>query len=363
MGKQKSIMLLITYKCNLRCSYCYEPKLSDFHMTAPKAKQIIKEQINDLDDKYDAVEIQFMGGEPLLEFGLIREVAEWLWDSSLSKKLMVLFAPTNGTLLTDEMKAWFSKNRERFSLGLSFDGDANMQNVNRSTSFNKVDLDFFAKTWPNQSVKMTISPKTVSHLSEGVKFLHEKGFKYISADLAMGPSIQWTQEALRQYRKELDLLGSYYIEHPNLIPFSMLRLDIASVLGKKSSYGKTCSCGEDLVCVDWTGKTYACHLFSPVSIPMEKAILGNKMYDFSNHTLFESPICKKCVLGNLCNHCYGMNYLCTGHANEPAAFHCSAFKLQFAANCRFRLRLADKLNDTQQKKTLRDIVNMFNITK
>ena len=44
MGKQKVIMLLITYKCNLRCTYCYEPKLSNFKMSMEKAKSIIQEQ-------------------------------------------------------------------------------------------------------------------------------------------------------------------------------------------------------------------------------------------------------------------------------------------------------------------------------
>ena len=78
MGKQKVIMLLITYKCNLRCSYCYEPKVSNFKMNVTKAKNIIQEQMDALGDEYETVEIQFMGGEPLLEFPLIKECAEWL---------------------------------------------------------------------------------------------------------------------------------------------------------------------------------------------------------------------------------------------------------------------------------------------
>lgn len=123
MGKQKVIMLLITYKCNLRCSYCYEPKISNFNMSFAKAKNIIQEQIEALDDEYEAVEIQFMGGEPLLEFPLIKECAKWLWSTPITDKQIMLFAPTNGTLLTDDMKEWFAKNKDRIHLGLSFDGD------------------------------------------------------------------------------------------------------------------------------------------------------------------------------------------------------------------------------------------------
>lgn len=357
MGKQKTIMLLITYNCNLRCSYCYEPKSQNFRMDVNRAKRIITEQVANLNDDYDSVEIQFMGGEPLLEFPLIKEVSEWLWITPMDKKLLILFAPTNGTLLTEEMKEWFTTNKERINLGLSFDGDMNMQNINRSASYNRVDIDYFVKTWPNQSVKMTISPETIGHLSDGVKFLHNKGFRYISADLAMGPSIKWTVDALNQYRMELDELGDYYVEHPELIPFSMLRMDVTSVSTTKRRNVKTCSCGEDMVCVDWTGKTYACHLFSPVSIPADKAKRSNEIYDFSNHVQFNSPICSKCMLNSLCNHCYGMNYICTGEVNNPSVFHCKAFKLLFVANCRFMLKVAEKHNDMELQEKIHKVVN------
>ena len=247
MGKQKVIMLLITYKCNLRCSYCYEPKVSNFKMNAAKAKGIIREQIEALDDEYEVVEIQFMGGEPLLEFPLIKECAEWLWSTPITDKQMMLFAPTNGTLLTNDMKEWFAKNKDRIHLGLSFDGDMAMQNANRSSSFHNVDLDFFVKTWPNQSVKMTISPDTISNMADGVKFLHQIGFKYISADLAMGDSVGWTKEKHCIYQTELKKLIEFYLANPQLIPFSMLRVDVNTIMHPKTENHKTCSCGEDMV--------------------------------------------------------------------------------------------------------------------
>ena len=357
MGKQKTIMLLITYSCNLRCSYCYEPKIHKFHMDANQAKRLIVHQIENLDDDYDSVEIQFMGGEPLLEFPLIREISEWLWTAPLDKKLLVLFAPTNGTLLTQEMKEWFTQNKERINLGLSFDGDMAMQNINRSSSYSRVDLDYFVRTWPNQSVKMTISPNTIDSLSKGVRFLHEKGFKYISTDLAMGPSVPWTGEALNKLRVQLENLEEYYIQHPDLIPFSMLRIDVTAVLATTIGPVKTCSCGENLVCVDWTGDTYACHLFSPVSIPRDQAKISNEIYDFSNHAQFNNSICSRCMLNTLCNHCYGMNYLCTGQVSTPSAFHCKAFKLLFTANCRFMLKVAQKNNDMAMQKKIFKVVN------
>lgn len=354
MNKSKSIMLLVTYKCNLRCSYCYEPKVDNFKMIPSIAKRIIAGQLSSYDNS-SPIEIQFMGGEPLLEFPLIREVSEWLWENNFDDDGNMLFAPTNGTLLTKEMKAWFVLNKKRFSLGLSFDGDRVMQNTNRSNSYTKVDLHFFADTWPEQSVKMTIPPASVNQLAKGVKFLHAVGFKYISADLAMGPSVQWRKDSLLAYKLALKELSNYYIDNLDLIPFSMLRLDLSQVgIGKKF---KTCGCGEDIVCIDWTGNKYACHLFSPIALPLDKANKSNVILDFRDHSQFVSPVCEKCMLYNLCPHCYGMNYLCMGDVTQASSFYCKAFKLLFVANCRFQWRMAAKRMDLEKLKIINRIIH------
>ena len=348
-------MLLVTSSCNLRCSYCYEPKLLARRMDIQTAKDIITRQMALLDDGYDSVEIQFMGGEPLLEFPLIKEVCEWLWSNEW-KRQMVVFVPTNGTLLDSEMKSWFAAHSENIKLGLSFDGDAGMQNTNRFMSYDSVDLDFFVTTWPEQSVKMTLAPETIDNMAEGVKHLHEKGFKYISADLAMGPDIQWTKQSLKAYLSGLRVLADYYLSHPDLVPFSMLRINVGATLAKSDAPLKTCSCGEDLLCFDWPGATYACHLFSPIALPLEKAKKGNERFNFSDHSQFVSPTCSKCMLNSVCNHCYGMNYLCSDDVTTPSPFHCSAFKIQFAENCRFQMQVAQKNGDHEADATIKRII-------
>ena len=204
---------------------------------------------------------------------------------------------------------------------------------------------------------MTLSPETVTSLSKGVIFLHDKGFKYISADLAMGANLVWTKSALKDFQTELSKLCTFYVQNPELIPFSMLRLNIASVLKKTVENVKTCSCGEDLICVDWTGRSYACHLFSPVALPYEKAERSNKIYDFYDYSQFNCEKCSKCILNSVCNHCYGMNYLCTDDAAQPSPFHCSALKIMFVANCRLRLTLAQQQDDMREIKCITNIIN------
>ena len=357
MNRQKSIMLLITYNCNLRCSYCYEPKKIKHRMTFEAAQRFITEQVSLAKDSYDSFEIQFMGGEPFLEFSLIKRIARWLWTEPPFNKEYILFAQTNGTLLNDEIKSWLVEHQDKFFIALSLDGTMEMQNVNRSDSFDLVDTSFFIDNWPTQNVKMTISPQTLKNLSKGVKYLHQLGFKYIAADLAMGPTLKWTREDLICYRDELNELVNFYVANPDVYPFSMLRIDPTIILFSNVVTNKTCSCGENLVCVDWNGNTYACHLFSPISVTQKKADLSNVLYDFTNYSQFISDKCKDCRLIAACNHCYGMNYICTNDVSQPDAFHCNAFKVRFFANCKLYMKYSLLNKDIKSYQLITKVIN------
>lgn len=124
-SKIRTLMLMVTSSCNLNCVYCYESHKTSHKMDFDTAKRAILDVFDETG--FDGVSIQFMGGEPLLAFPLIKDVSEWLWSKNI-KYPYSLFAATNGTLLNEDMKVWFTANKHRISLGLSFDGDVNESN-------------------------------------------------------------------------------------------------------------------------------------------------------------------------------------------------------------------------------------------
>lgn len=75
-------MLIITHACNLDCSYCYESHKSNKRMDVAMAKEIILSEIELVrtSDAYRKLEVHFIGGEPFMNFPLIKEVVEWLED-------------------------------------------------------------------------------------------------------------------------------------------------------------------------------------------------------------------------------------------------------------------------------------------
>jgi len=98
-------MLIVTHACNLQCSYCYESHKGNKKMSFEVAKQCILREVDFVkkSSEFTEIEIDFMGGEPLLNFDLIRKVVEWMECARLGIPFITGCA-TNGTLLTPEMK-------------------------------------------------------------------------------------------------------------------------------------------------------------------------------------------------------------------------------------------------------------------
>jgi len=204
------VSLMMTHKCNLNCVYCYEKYKNTQVMDVDDAKKYIYKAFEEAAraGRYKALELSMMGGEPLLEFEKIKEISEWVWSHDWPLDY-ILFASTNGTLLTEEMKQWFSDNRDKFVLGISLDGTAESQSSNRGHLASTVDIDFFVETWPKQGIKCTVSKESVSHIAEDVIFIHSKGFKTIYANLAFG--VDWEWNHLSVFQTQLIKLVDFYL--------------------------------------------------------------------------------------------------------------------------------------------------------
>lgn len=351
-----TISLIVTHKCNLNCIYCYEQHKSADALDVEDAKRYLVNAYNQIDfTKYDAVEIAFIGGEPLIEFERIVKISEWIWQQPWTHPCM-LFATTNGTLLTERQKLWFTTHKDRFVLGLSVDGNANMQNMNRSQSSAMIDYDFFRTQWPKQPVKMTISNLSLPYLAQGVIHLQETGFS-VQANLAFG--VQWKPTDLVVYREQLNILMDYYLNNPNVQRCSLLNLDLLSVLLFSKEYRKYCGCGEGTTVIDTDGTRYPCIMFAPLTLPKERFEQIRNM-DFGDESLFQSKECSLCLLRNLCPRCYGMSYLSYGDVKKQDSFMCQAFKIQFLSNCSFLQKMIEKGLVKMNKKELKELLTIIN---
>ena len=180
---QRSIYITTNLTCNLRCVYCYEQdKSSKETFDLDLAKSTLTKELS-IKSNSKGTLVNFHGGEPFISYKKIKELCEWAWAQNFPENFL-FFATSNGTLIHGEMQEWLFENRKRFVVGLSLDGTPEMHNRNRSNSYDLIDTEFFAKTWPEQGVKMTVSRETIHSLAEGIIYMHELGFKVIRANLA-----------------------------------------------------------------------------------------------------------------------------------------------------------------------------------
>ena len=349
-SKIRTLMLMVTNSCNLNCVYCYESHKTSHKMDFDTAKRAILDAFDETG--FDGVSIQFMGGEPLLAFPLIKDVSEWLWNRNIEFPYS-LFAATNGTLLNEEMKIWFTANKHRISLGLSFDGDVNTQNTNRSNSASLVDLDYFRDTWPESSVKMTISTDSLKYLCENVVFLEEKGFTKIKTDLAYMHG--WTKQHLVLWNEQLSLLKKYYLDSGRDMHCSLFNTPIDAILSEER-HAKRCSCGEEMSCVDWDGTIYPCQMFAPIS--MDSAMYNKvKDIDFADAENFQVQECRDCVLQSCCPGCAGCNLKFNGAINSINPFYCKAFMIQIFHTLDYQLKVAEKIENEIERENLKHDIN------
>lgn len=320
MAEKKTIMLTITERCNLDCKYCYEKNKTLRTMSTETAKEIVSSELTK-DDGFDLCEIQFFGGEPFLEFELIKDVCSFIWERKWPKNAQC-FATTNGTLVHGEIKQWLYEHQHQFTCSLSLDGNRQAHNINRCNSYDLIDLEFFFKTWPYQTAKMTISPESLPYLADSVIFFHEHGIPF-SNNLAYG--VDWNNNVLLEIMNaQLEQLALYYIEHPRIEMCRMLNLHIENV-NYSYKVGRWCGAGVSLFAYDVDGNCYPCHLFQPLStqnkVPINKIISA-----FSANNIID-PRCSDCPIYNVCPTCYGHNYAATGDIAKRDESLCKFTKL------------------------------------
>jgi uncharacterized protein len=330
-------MLIVTHQCNLNCIYCYESYKSNKSMPIEVAMQVVESEFEFAarSNQFHELAIDFLGGEPLIQFDLIREIAEWIWSAPRPVPC-ILFSTTNGTLLDHQMKQWFRHHKQCFYLCLSLDGTPDMHDANRGHSLERIDLDFFQENWPDQPVKMTVSCNTIDSLAEGILYLKEKGFK-VGASLAYG--IPWSEESVLEYGRQLRKLAEYYLEHAQVSPDSLLNLPIQSALEPRTTTQKKyCGTGTHMATYDVDSKRYPCHMFTPLVLGISKSDELQAIQFQENATVTDWR-CNGCVLGRICPTCYGFNYKLTGDVALRDQIMCRLFKEQALANCWYQTQL------------------------
>ncbi len=127
-----TIIFEITQRCNLKCVYCaygsyykwFDDRCNE-DLTFSKAKNLIDFYIKNTDTKYNdsykkELGISFYGGEPLLNFEIVKQIVEYL-KSLKTETIVFKFSMTTNAILIKKYCNFLIENN--FNLLISLDGN------------------------------------------------------------------------------------------------------------------------------------------------------------------------------------------------------------------------------------------------
>lgn len=341
-----NVELCITDKCNLGCPYCYVANKNKF-MTFETFEKVL-EDIRYYTKKSgcEKYSISYFGGEPLLNFDLIKKTLPILNSDPMCNYATII---SNMTLLNDEIYDFIKNNKVGCSWsfdGLSSNETRPLLNIKENQPYKKI-LDLYNDKKDkildiaHNRAKVMIYPGNCTNMVENAKFMREFGI--FDMDFSLVRDDIWTEEDIQNFKVELHNLADYFIEHiknDEFISIGFFRLMfLDSVLGlftDKRHYG--CFACTNGCAVSPDGNFYPCQRFAQKNINKY-----HKNYDFNYYIEKLDPCnyekCKKCELYRVCNA--GCTFEQLKNNNEPLDSICKLYKIEFEELQRVCFELQD----------------------
>ena len=330
------IELFVTENCNLRCDYCFvEGKNASSAMSWDTARQAVDFLFRESRDRKDLA-IFFMGGEPFLRFGLMREVVEYAEEQARSQDKRVTFSvTTNGTLLNEESVSFCAQHGIMFLLSL--DGGQATQDRHRKTaggqgSFQLIveRLPLMKRYQPWMGARMTVHPDTVREMVDNMRLLVTHGFNFFIIGPASG--IDWAEHDLDVYEAQMKEIIDEHREA--LAKGTHLRIDVLreldNVHDKVGVWG--CQAGRHSITVACNGDIYACSKMLGLNDLEGIYKLGDLDHGITDLDARAELIgmwakrntrCMTCNMADNCSGgCFATNYAATGSIYEPCEADC-----------------------------------------
>lgn len=345
-GEVKALCLHVSHDCNLRCRYCFADE-GAYHaarevMSFETAKAAIDFLLANSGNR-KVLEVDFFGGEPLMNFGVVRDTVYYAKEKAAACGKKFLFTTTtNGLLLDDEKIAFF--NEEMENVVLSLDGRREVHDEVRKTVSGKGSFDAviekikkFVRSRGDKHyyVRGTFTAKNLD-FSKDVLFLADNGFDSISMEPVVTdiPDLQIREEHLPAIEKEYENLCDEYLKRDeagegfNFFHFNV-DLEGGPCLQKRVS---ACGAGNEYFSVVPNGDIYPCHQFAGDAKWKMGNVFEGRLDEtirgkFASSCLFTRKKCGDCFAKFICSGgCNANNYHYNGDIEEPYEMTCAMMK-------------------------------------
>jgi len=367
----KSMCLLIAHDCNMKCEYCFADEGcyggKRNWMSAETAKAAIDFLIEKSGSRHN-LEVDFFGGEPLLNFGVVKSTVEYARAIEKEHNKNIRFTITTNGVLLDDDKIDFI-NREMSNVVMSLDGRKEVHDKIRKRLDGSGTYDTIVPKFQKLVALRENNPPdrqdyylrgTFTHhnldFSNDVFHVAGLGAEQISFEPVVAPDnapYALQKEDLPRIFAEYETLAKRIIEdrksggYFNFFHF-MIDLEGGPCAIKRV---KGCGCGNEYVAIAANGDIYPCHQF--VGLPGKK--MGNihdgsfdlKMKsEFAAADIFSKRDCQKCWAKFYCSGgCNANNFIYRGDILKPYEIACEMERKRVECAVMIKAALADQEND------------------
>lgn len=340
----KAVCLNIAHLCNLRCKYCFASQGNFGQKPALMPFEIGKRAIDFLVQESKGIrnlEVDFFGGEPLLNFTVVKEIVSYAREiEQNTDKIFNFTLTTNGVLLDEEIIDYIIT--KDISIILSLDGRPETNDRNRVTpegegTYNTILPNFKKMLSRNPSSYYIRGTFTRDNLdfSQDLAHIVDLGFNSLSLEPAIGDDEYAIREedlprVLAEYDNLTKKLLEYYRAGQEVSFFHYnLNLQKGPCIAKRQT---GCGAGVEYIVVTPEGDIYPCHQFVGekdyyMGNVTDKSLDNNIKNIFSQHTLANKAECQRCWARFFCGGgCHANNLKATNSLNKPDNISCIMHK-------------------------------------
>ncbi len=276
-GVVKALCLHVAHTCNLNCDYCFAAQ-GKFHgeaglMSFDTGKRALDFLVENSGTRRN-LEVDFFGGEPLLNFQVCRDLVAYARSIEKEKGKNFRFTlTTNGIGITDEVIEW--ANQECYNVVLSLDGrketnDRFRKDIGGTGSYDRIVPKFkeFVKRRGGRGYYMrgTFTHYNPDFTKDLFHMADDLGFDQLSMEpVVASPTdpVALTPEDIEVVKEQYEILAKDMIRREKEgkpITFYHYMLDLAAgpCIYKRIS---GCGSGTEYMAVTPWGDLYPCHQF------------------------------------------------------------------------------------------------------
>ncbi len=363
----KAMCLNVAHDCNLTCQYCFasqgDYKAKRSLMSVETGKKALDFLLQNSGARKN-LEVDFFGGEPLMNFDVVRELVQYGREEEIKHGKNFRFTiTTNGVLLDEEKMSFINEHFD--NIVLSLDGRKTVNDKIRKTLNGKGSYDFIIPKM-KQAVE---SRKDKSYFIRGtftgenldfakdVAHMRELGFTKLSMEPVVtdpGNPLEIKASDLETVKKEYENLYYLYKESMgtekdfNFFHFEM-DLENGPCVYKRIS---GCGAGNEYMAITPEGHIYPCHQFVGdtdfILGDLETGIQRKDIQDvFYGSNVMEKEDCKECWAKYFCSGgCHANAYNFNKDFLKPYTIGCEMEKKRIECAIRLKSERIDR-NDYQ----------------